>query len=123
MQRFLIFNEGASAGVTGDAAHDVAAWPVESFIGFSNEDTTATEVTMYFKSMEGYYDTDADVFDDVVLTITENKHVEVMKDIIGAINGHRHKNSDGCIVVSDAATSTFVSQYITAAVVTVGAAD
>jgi hypothetical protein len=123
MKKFLIFNEGASAGVTGDAAHDVAAWPVESFIGFSNEDTTATEVTMYFKSMEGYFDTDADVFDDVVLTITENKHVEVMKDIIAAINGHNHKNDSGCIVVSDAATSTFVSQYITAAVVTVGAAD
>jgi|2_EtaG_2_1085320.scaffolds.fasta_scaffold213268_1 hypothetical protein len=123
MRKFLIFNEGASAGVTGDAAHDVAAWPVESFIGFSNESTTATEVTMYFKSAEGYSDIDSSSFDDVVLTITENKHVEVMKDIVAAINGHNHKNDSGCIVVSDAATSTFVSQYITAAVVSVGAAD
>ena len=123
MKKFLIFNEGASAGVTGDAAHDVAAWPIESFVGFSNEDTTATEVTMYFKAMEGFYDTDADQFDDVVLTITENKHVEVMKDIVAAMNGHNHKNDSGCIVVSDAATSTFVSQYITAAVVSVQAAD
>ena len=121
MKRFLIFNEGASAGVTGDAAHDVAAWPVESFIGFSNEDTTATEVTMYFKSMEGFYDTDADVFDDVVLTITENKHVEVMQAIVAAINGGPHDT--GAIIVSDAATSTFLSSHITAAVVTVGAAD
>ena len=120
MKKFLIFNEGASAGVTGDAAHDVAAWPAESFIGFSNESTTATEVTMYFKSMEGYYDTDADAFDDVVLTITENKHVEVMQDIVGAING---THSSGAIVVSDAATSTFISEYITAAVVSVQAAD
>ena len=121
MKKYLIFNTEAVTADVGAAAHDVACYPVDAFLGFSNEATTETEITMYFRSLEGEFDTDADAFDKVVLTITINKYVKVMKDIIAAINGGPH--SDGAIVISDAETGTFVSTDVTGAVVTVGAAD
>jgi len=121
MKKYLLFNvQGTSASV-GDTAHDVACFPVDAFLGFSNEGTTSTEITMYFRSLEGEFDTDSDAFDKVVLTITDNKHVKVMKDIIAAINGGPH--SDGVIVISDAETSTFVSDDVTGCAITVNAAD
>tara|TARA_R100001086_G_C11623028_1_gene199399 strand:+ start:102 stop:467 length:366 start_codon:yes stop_codon:yes gene_type:complete len=121
MRKYLLFNEQATTADVGAAAHDVACYPVEAFLGFTNEGTTETEITMYFRSLEGEFDTDADAFDKVVLTITENKQVKVMKDIIAAINGGPH--SDGVVVISDAETGTFVSDDVTGAVVTVNAAD
>ena len=121
MRKYLLFNEQATTADGGAAAHDVACYPVDAFLGFSNEATTETEITMYFRSLEGEFDTDSDAFDKVVLTITVNKHVKVMKDIIAAINGGPH--SDGVVVIGDAETGTFVSDDVTGVTVTVNAAD
>ena len=119
--KYLLFNEQATTADIGAAAHDVALYPADSFLGFSNEATTETEVTMFFKSMEALNDIDATSTDKVVLTITINKYVSVMKEIVQAITGGAH--SDGVLVIYDAESGTSVSSNGTGVAITVQAAD
>ena len=106
-----------------DAANDCMAVPVERFKGFRQAGTTVTELTMEFDPMLGYAAGDAagshdDTFvaDSVVLTITANKHKEVMDDILGLIHG---THSDGFIVIADGSNSVFASSHITACAITI----
>tara|TARA_R110000824_G_C15009136_1_gene657100 strand:- start:331 stop:735 length:405 start_codon:yes stop_codon:yes gene_type:complete len=108
-----------------DAANDCMAVPVERFKGFRQAGTTVTELTMEFDPMLGYAAGDAagshdDTFvaDSVVLTITANKHKEVMDDILGLIHG---THSDGFIVIADDSNSVYASTLITACAVTITA--
>ena len=106
-----------------DAANDCVAIPVERFKGFTNKSGSSAvdELTMEFDSMIGYngaHDDTTFVADSVELTITDNKHKEVIEDILNLIHG---THSDGFIVVADGSNSVFASQYITACAITVTA--
>jgi hypothetical protein len=123
MNKFLLFNEQATAGSIGDTAHDVYCVPVERFIGFTNEATTSTEVTMFFVGMEeGQGDGDASSVDKVVLTITDNKQVEVMKAIANAIT-NEDRFGDGLVIIGDANAGTFIHKDVTGVTITVASAD
>ena len=120
MKRYLIFNEQGTAASVGDAAHDTACWPLDSFLGFTDTSTTSTELTMMFKPMEESIGSDPDGCDNVVLTITDNQQVKVMQEIIQAINGHKHK--DGVIVLGDASTGEYLTSDITGVAITIQSA-
>lgn len=123
MNKYLLFNEQATTADIGGAAHDVYCVPVERFIGFTNEGTTETEVTMFFAGMEeGQGDGDASSVDKVVLTITINKQVEVMKAIANAIT-NEDRFGDGVVIVGDANAGTFIHEDVTGVTVTVASAD
>ena len=89
MEKYLYFCKGGSGDKLFDAAHDVAVYPVSSFRGFTNQSTTETHLAMCFKPIEGEVgDADGggdDVNDVVTLTITANKHKEVMLAIADAL--------------------------------------
>ena len=108
-----------------DAANDCMAVPVERFKGFRQAGTNVAQLTMEFDPMLGYAAGDAagshdDTFvaDSVILTITDNKHKEVMADILNLIHG---THSDGFIVIADGSNSVFASPYITACAITITA--
>ena len=121
MEKFILVNEQSTVATIGDAAHDVACWPASNFLGFTDESTTSTELTMMFKPMEESIGSDVDGCDNVVLTITDNQQVRVMQEIIQAINGHKYK--DGVIVLGDASTGEYLTSDITGVVITVQAAN
>ena len=107
-----------------DAANDCMAVPVERFKGFRANGTT-TQLLMEFDPMLGYAAGDAagthdDTFvaDSVVLTITANKHKEVMDDILSLIYG---THSDGFIVIADDSNSVYASTDISACAITITA--
>jgi len=109
-----------------DAANDCMAVPVERFKGF-RANGTATQLLMEFDPMLGYAAGDAagshdDTFvaDSVLLTVTTNKHKEVMDDILGLIHD---VHSDGFIVIADGSNSVFASPFITACAVTITTED
>tara|TARA_R100001463_G_scaffold4344_1_gene16449 strand:+ start:236 stop:604 length:369 start_codon:yes stop_codon:yes gene_type:complete len=113
MEKFVLVNEQATTASIGDAAHDVACFPVSNFLGFTDETTDSTKLTLMFKPMEESIGSDPDGCDNVVLTITDNAQVTVMKEIIQKFNSSR-ATEDGVIVLGDAATGEFLSSNITA---------
>ena len=121
MTKYLLFNEQGTANAVGEAAHDIACYPIERFKGFTNTGTTNTELQMIFEGLEeGAAEGDASSVDTITLTITANKHVEAMKDITRAISG---TNSTKLVVISDALNSDFVSSYVTGCAISVSTAD
>ena len=117
--RVLYFMEETDGAF--DAANDCVAIPVERFKGFRNVSagTAVNELTMEFDPMLGYsgaHDDATFVADSVALTITDNKHKEVMEDILNLIHG---THSDGFIVVADDSNSVFASDYITGCAITI----
>ena len=117
MEKILLFNEQATTASIGDAAHDVAGYPVSKFRGFTNLGTTDTELEMVFDSMEDA--NDLVLYDNVKLTITANKHLSVMSDIWRAIYSSGPGYTDGVITIFDAETSKSVSSDVTGVTVTV----
>ena len=108
-----------------DAANDCMAVPVVRCKGFRQASTNVAQLTMEFDPMLGYAAGDAagshdDTFvaDSVILTITDNKHKEVMADILNLIHG---THSDGFIVIADGSNSVFERTYITACAITITA--
>ena len=102
-----------------DAANDCMAVPVERFKGFRVSTTNTTDLAMEFDPMIGYsgaHDDATFVADSVLLTITANKHKEVMDDILNLIHG---THSDGFIVIADDSNSKYASIHITACAVTI----
>ena len=118
MEKFVLANEQATTLTIGDVAHDVACWPVSNFLGFTDESTTSTELTLMFTPMEEGIGSDPDGCDNVVLTITDNTQVKVMKEIIQKFNSSR-ATEDGVIVLGDASTGEYLTSDITGVVVTV----
>ena len=119
--KMLYFMEQTDS--TFDAANDCMAVPVERFKGFRQAGTNVAQLTMEFDPMLGYAAGDAagthdDTFvaDSVLLTITTNKHKEVMDDILSLIHG---THSDGFIVIADDSNSVYASPFITACAVTI----
>ena len=121
--KYLLFNEQATTADIGAAAHDVAMYPASSFLGFTNEATTETEITMFFKSMEALNDIDATSTDKVVLTITINRYVDVMKAITQAMHATGPGYTDGVLTIFDAESGASVSSLVTGCAITVQAAD
>ena len=102
MKRYLIFNEQATAASVGDAAHDTACYSLDRFLGFTNLVGHATDqdLVMLFKGLSEP-DNPASA-DSITFRVTDNKQMDVMKAIVRKINSH--PNSDGAIVIYDAAT-------------------
>jgi|TARA_R100000479_G_scaffold358_1_gene291 hypothetical protein len=106
-----------------DAANDCVAIPVERFKGFTNKSgsSAVNELTMEFDPMLGQVNENNDTSftgDSVELTITDNKHKEVIEDILNLIHG---THSDGFIVVADDSNSVYASKHITACAITITA--
>tara|TARA_Y100001938_G_scaffold141094_1_gene210340 strand:+ start:646 stop:1041 length:396 start_codon:yes stop_codon:yes gene_type:complete len=119
--RMLYFMEETDGAF--DAANDCVAIPVERFKGFTNVSgsSATTELTMEFDPMLGMVEENNDttfVADSVELTITSNKHKEVIEDILALIHG---THSDGFIVIADDSNSVYASSHITACAITVTA--
>ena len=107
-----------------NAANDCMAVPIERFKGF-RATGTATTLLMEFDPMLGYAAGDAAgshddtiVADSVTLTVTTNKHKEVMNDILDLIHD---VHSDGFIVIADDSNSVYASTHITACAITITA--
>ena len=102
MKRYLIFNEQATAASVGDTAHDTACYSLDRFLGFTNLVGHATDqdLVMLFKGLSEP-DNPASA-DAITFRVTDNKQMDVMKAIVRKINSH--PNSDGAIVIYDAAT-------------------
>jgi hypothetical protein len=94
--------------------------------------TGDTTLTLYFDSLRNHQgdEDQADevtVSDEVALTITANKHKEVMTALIQAINGKKsNPKSDGILVVADdvttnAADATVAAVYFNSNVTACGA--
>ena len=119
--RMLYFMEETDGAF--DAANDCVAIPVERFKGFTNVSgsSATTELTMEFDPMLGMVEENNDttfVADSVELTITSNKHKEVIEDILALIHG---THSDGFIVIADDSNSVYASSHITGCTITVTA--
>jgi len=117
--RMLYFMEQTDGAF--DAANDCVAIPVERFKGFTNVSGSSAvdELTMEFDPMLGMVEENNDttfVADSIELTIADNKHKEVMEDILNLIHG---THSDGFIVIADDSNSVYASSHITACAITV----
>ena len=114
MEKYLYFCKGASGDKLFNAAHDVAVYPVSRFRGFTNQTTTQTHLAMCFEPIEGEVgDADGggdDVNDVVTLTITANKHKEVIQAILAAIDAPKVAGTgNSMIVVADLMLQDFLS--------------
>ena len=110
--RFLYFMEETDNAF--DAANDCVAIPVERFKGFTNKSgsSAVNELTMEFDPMLGQVNENNDTSftaDRVELEIDDNKHKEVIEDILNLIHG---THSDGFIVVADDSNSVYASKHI-----------
>ena len=119
--RMLYFMEETDGAF--DAANDCVAIPVERFKGFTNRSgsSAVNELTMEFDPMLGYLGSHDDatfVADSVELTIADNKHKEVVEDILNLIHG---THSDGFIVIADDSNSVYASSHIIACAITITA--
>ena len=112
--KFLYFMEETDGAF--DAANDCVAIPVERFKGFTNVSgsSAVNELTLEFDPMLGMVEENNDttfVADSVELEIDDNKHKEVIEDILALIHG---THSDGFIVVADNSNSVYASKHIKA---------
>ena len=112
--KFLYFMEETDGAF--DAANDCVAIPVERFKGFTNVSgsSAVNELTLEFDPMLGMVEENNDttfVADSVELEIDDNKHKEVIEDILALIHG---THSDGFIVVADNSNSVYASKPIKA---------
>ena len=119
--RMLYFMEQTDGAF--DAANDCVAIPVERFKGFTNKSgsSAVNELTMEFDPMLGYlgsHDDASFTADSVELAIADNKHKEVIEDILALIHG---THSDGFIVIADDSNSVYASSHITGCTITVTA--
>ena len=113
MEKYLYFCKGGT-DLAFNAAHDVAVYPVSSFRGFTNQSTTETHLAMCFKPIEGEVgDADGggdDVNDVVTLTITANKHKEVIEAILAAMDAPKVSGTGkSMVVIADIMLQEFLS--------------
>jgi len=118
-EQYLLFNEVNIENEVGETAHDVACYPVSRFLGFTNKATSNNNLSMVFEGIEeGMADGDITSTDTVRLIITANKHVEVIKDVVNAMN-----TPSNIIVVCDMLNNTFASKHISDCGITIATAD
>ena len=112
--KFLYFMEETDGAF--NEANDCVAIPVERFKGFTNVSgsSAVNELTLEFDPMLGQVNENNDNSfngDRIVLEIQDNKHKEVIEDILALIHG---THSDGFIVVADDTNSVYASNDIIA---------
>ena len=110
--KFLYFMEEIDGAF--NQANDCVAIPVERFKGFTNVSgsSAVNELTLEFDPMLGQVNENDDTSfngDRIVLEIQNNKHKEVIEDILALIHG---THSDGFIVVADNTNSVYASNNI-----------
>ena len=110
--KFLYFMEEIDGAF--NEANDCVAIPVERFKGFTNVSgsSAVNELTLEFDPMLGQVNENDDTSftgDRIVLEIQNNKHKEVIEDILALIHG---THSDGFIVVADDTNSVYASNNI-----------
>ena len=110
--KFLYFMEETDGAF--NEANDCVAIPVERFKGFTNVSgsSAVNELTLEFDPMLGQVNENNDNSfngDRIVLEIQDNKHKEVIEDILALIHG---THSDGFIVVADDTNSVYASDNI-----------
>jgi|TARA_R100000406_G_C3038988_1_gene105444 EAL domain-containing protein (putative c-di-GMP-specific phosphodiesterase class I) len=110
--KFLYFMEETDGAF--NEANDCVAIPVERFKGFTNVSgsSAVNELTLEFDPMLGQVNENDDTSfngDRIVLEIQDNKHKEVIEDILALIHG---THSDGFIVVADDTNSVYASNNI-----------
>ena len=124
MEKMLIFNEQATTADIGDAAHDVYMVPASRFLGATNDGTGGVDLVLYFAgSAEGTADGDASSVDKVTLTISDNKHVSVMKELSQLLYATGPGYTDGAVVMFDAENSISFSSDVTGIAVAVATQD
>ena len=110
-EKYLYFMDESDGAF--DTAFDSLCVPLSRLKGFrAHGDTDKLEIEL--KPLVGYADNDDDTFvsDHVTLTITANKHKEVIHDICAAINSARAYDKP-MIAICDATNSVFASTHIT----------
>ena len=112
MEKFLYFMEQTDGAF--DGANDAVCRPVSAFAGFGVTNTTTLD--LYFKGL--LEDSGGTNHDKVTLTITTNKHKEVME----AISDKMVYGTDPFIVVADDSNSVFIHPDVTGCDITVTAA-
>ena len=100
MEKMLIFNEQATTASIGDTAHDVYMVPASRFLGATNDATGG-----------------------VTLTISDNKHVSVMKELSQLLYATGPGYTDGAVVAFDAENSISFSSDVTGIAIAVATAD
>jgi len=124
MEKMLIFNEQATTADIGDTAHDVYMVPASRFLGATNDATGGVDLVLYFAgSAEGAADGDASSVDTVTLTISDNKHVSVMKELSQLLYATGPGYTDGAVVAFDAENSISFSSDVTGIAIAVAAQD
>lgn len=107
MKKFLWFSKGGDQ----DAVDDIALYPAENFIGADAAAGDAVSLALMFKSIKyASVDTTDALHDMVDITITADKHTQVVDAIHDAIE----HGQEGIIVVADGSSSTFLTTDITA---------
>jgi len=121
MEKLLVFNEQGTAADVGETVHDVAAYPLSKFKGFTNTGTTNTQLQMIFEGMEeGSADGDASSVDTITLTITANKQYEAMLSIWNFINSDQ---INGVYVIWDELSSLPHAGYVSGCAISISSAD
>ena len=117
MKNFLYFATGGGA----DAAADNMVVPADNVIGINA--TAATTCNLYFKNPRILEGTDADSTKNYVeLTYTSGKYKEVCEAIVGAIASAAAINNP-LITVADMNNSKFISDHISAVIISTADAD
>ena len=107
-EQYLLFNEVSMENKVAEAAHDIVCYPVSRFKGFTNSGTDNTRLEMFFEGIEeGMADGDASSIDYVALVVKPNKQVEVIRDIVKAMN-----TSSNLVVICDQLNNEFASKHI-----------
>ena len=120
-KKFLYFMQETDGAF--DTADDAYCVPVEQFKGFKIPTSSpTTSLQMEFVPMEDSVDAAA-ANDTVVLTITANKHKEVMEAIVDKINEVDGPRTDNFIVIADDSNSLYAISDITACAITVTAGN
>ena len=117
---FMVQTDGAF-----NALDDAVAWPVSSFLGFQQTNTSELELTLNFFPMQqsgvDTANTQNVSIDTVTITFTatgKNKHKEVMAAIMQKINSSRNPlvtiidNTEG-IKISDK-VSSYIDSFVIA---------
>ena len=119
MEKYIYFRTVTSFGAD-DSAADSVAFPVSNFVGIlpknTSDGTAANTLTLSFKSIKNMkgagQNSEVILTDNVNLTITPGKSLQVIKAIMGAIHGH--STSGGFVTIADDVLGTTIDPGITA---------
>ena len=118
MEKYIYFRTVTSSGADDDSAASVA-FPASSFVGIlpvnTSNGTAADTLTLAFKSVKNIKGAgqNGEVIrtDNVNLTITPGKSLQVIKAIMAAIHGH--STSAGFVTIADDLLGTTIDPGVT----------